>query len=112
VSLRRKNEATRKLPVVWTDHAVTRAYERFGFDPSIKIPNGSIRLKASKTEIGESFQVRYDRVCYVCCRLEEKILIVTVYENQDGLKKVTRYLGDDDEVVGYVTSRRFEDHEN
>jgi hypothetical protein len=70
--------ATEPLEVVWTNHAIDRAGQRFGFDPKIRIPNRKLGLVGATKAEGEEFDVHSGKVIYGCIRTNDIVLIRTV----------------------------------
>lgn len=67
------------LPVIWSDHAIQRVEERFGFSNKIRIPNKKIGLKGLECKLEEEFEVHSGLVIYGCIRVDNGVLIRTVF---------------------------------
>jgi hypothetical protein len=67
------------LAVIWSDHAIQRVGERFGFNNKIRIPNEKIGLKGLEYGIKEEFEVHSGLVIYGCVRVDNGVLIRTVF---------------------------------
>ena len=68
-----------ELPtVVFTDHAIERVGERFGFTDEIKIPTGILQVLGSSAAQGKKFRFRHGRVIYICQRQKDKVVVLTV----------------------------------
>ena len=74
--------------IIWTDHALERAADRFGSEGWRTVPVGKIQKAAVRREVGETFYVRKGRVVYICARDCNGVVILTVYK-----QKKTRYNG-------------------
>jgi ubiquinone biosynthesis protein COQ9 len=68
------------LSIQWTQHAIERAGERFGFDKRIIIPNNVMVKVGLETPDGDNFTIRRGKVTYVCQRVADAVKVVTVYE--------------------------------
>jgi hypothetical protein len=73
------------LEIRWSQHAIERAVKRFGFDESIKVPNGLMQQIGARKNVGEDFRIRVGMVIYICARTHDCILVVTVMKhNKNG----------------------------
>lgn len=68
----------RILPILWSEHAIERVAERFGFTDR-EIPNDKINEKADSLQNCTTFNVREGGVVYVCIKFKKYILVKTVY---------------------------------
>lgn len=75
------------LPIRWTKHAIDRAMNRFGPDPSIIIPNEKMAWFAERCPSGCRFTVKCDGVCYVCAVGDGVVWVVTVYKKRRPTRK-------------------------
>jgi hypothetical protein len=66
------------LPILWSDHAIERVAERFGFTDK-EIPNDKINEKADGLQNRTIFKVRNNGVVYVCEKFRKYIMVKTVY---------------------------------
>lgn len=71
------------IRVIWTQHAIQRAGERFGFLENIKIPNGMIQLIASRSDDGKKFRLGLGDVVYICVKSGDSVYIVTVQRKKN-----------------------------
>lgn len=70
---------TRDVRIIWSDHAIDRALERFGPSSDISIPNLKIAKASRYYEEGEEFRVHRGGVIYVCSKNDDgNVVIVTV----------------------------------
>jgi hypothetical protein len=66
------------LEVKWSNHAIERVGQRFGFDSNIRIPNKKLGLVGASKSEGEEFEVHSGMVVYGCIRTEGIVLVRTV----------------------------------
>jgi hypothetical protein len=76
------------LPILWSDHAIQRVAERFGFTDR-EIPNEKINEKANPLQNRMAFKVRDGGVVYVCVKFRKYIMVKTVYPKDP--KRKTAY---------------------
>lgn len=69
----------KNLEIAWTDHAVVRVQERFGFRNKYKIPVEEIQATGATKSIGDVFRVRCFSIQYVCVRVRRGVRILTVF---------------------------------
>jgi len=66
------------MHLFFSKHALQRVGERFGFKSKYKIPqNEMLQLGANKQE-GEVFYVRLGSVLFVCKRVSQQVIVITV----------------------------------
>ena len=63
----------------WSDHAILRVKQRYGFRKDILIPNKLIEREASKVLVGQDFDVTKNGITYGCKAIPEGALVKTVF---------------------------------
>lgn len=69
--------------VIWTDHAIQQAMDRFGPKKDLVIPNRVLILSGRKNRHRDEFRVYMDPVIYVCVVEASVVIIKTVMITQE-----------------------------
>ncbi|MAT51466.1 MAG: hypothetical protein CMK32_09820 [Porticoccaceae bacterium] len=66
-------------PVIWSEHAKERLFERFGLFPSdAKMPEKTIQRVGLSKGLFQEYYVRRKQIVYVCKQVDNAVVIKTV----------------------------------
>ena len=72
------------LEVYWTQHAAVRLRQRFDLNiSSIRVPERTIKKVGLSTRPFREYRVRRQDAVYVCKRLPDRVLILTVFTSSE-----------------------------